>query len=134
VAALADLAVTEGRQSSYLPYFQFCKGLAEYRQARFTSAADWMEVVLTNRMGVLSLDTSATMVLAMAEYRSGHREQARASLAKGSEIEERLPRLESGDLGDDWNNWIIAQALSREAKALIEGQPGPHRQPQDRSE
>ena len=134
VAALADLAVTEGRQSIYLPYFQFCKGLAEYRQARFTSAADWMEVVLTNRMGVLSLDTAATMVLAMAEYRSGHREQARASLAKGSEIEERLPRLESGDLGEDWNNWIIAHALSREAKALIEGQPGLPRQPQDRSE
>ncbi len=122
VAALADLAVTEGRQTSAMPYFQFCKGLAEYRQARFASAADWMEAVLTNRWGYPPLDTEATMVLAMAQYRSGHQEQARASLAKGSEMEEQLPRLE-------WLEYIIAQALSKEAKPLIGGQPGPPRQP-----
>jgi len=29
----------------------------------------------------------------------------------------------SGDLGDDWREWIIAHALMREAEALIEGDP-----------
>jgi len=34
-----------------------------------------------------------------------------------------LPKLESGDLGDGWLDWIIAHALMREAQAMIEGNP-----------
>jgi len=34
-----------------------------------------------------------------------------------------LPKLDSGELGDSWIDWIIVHARSREATALIEGQP-----------
>jgi tetratricopeptide (TPR) repeat protein len=64
VATMADTAVTEGQHSGDLPYFQFCKGLAQYRQGRFASAADWMGTVLTNRMSILPLDMAAYMVWA----------------------------------------------------------------------
>ena len=123
VATMADTAVAEGRHSEYFSYFQFCKGLAEYRQSRFASAADWMGTVLTNRMSQLPLDTAAYMVLAMAQYQVQHVEPARASLAKGAEIEQKLPKVDSGDIGEGWVDWIIAHALMREAKALIEAQP-----------
>jgi hypothetical protein len=48
---------------------------------------------------------------------------AGATLAKGLEIAEKnLPKLDSGDLGEGWLDWIITHALMREARALIEGQ------------
>ena len=67
ITTMADAAVTEGQHTGDLPWFQFCKGLAEYRQGRFASAADWMGTVLTNRTSQLPLDTAAYMVLAMAQ-------------------------------------------------------------------
>ena len=128
VATMADTAVTEGQHSVHLPYFQFCKGLAEYRQSRFASAADWMGMVLTNRLSYLPIDTAAYVVLAMAQYQLQQVEPARASLAKGAEIEQESPKLDSGDLGERWIDWIIAHALMSEAKALIGGLPATAKQ------
>jgi hypothetical protein len=82
-----------------------------------------MGTVLTNGGSALERDTGAHMVLAMSQYQLGQIEQARASLANGAEIEQKLPKLDSGDLGEDWINWIIAHALMREAKAMIGSQP-----------
>jgi hypothetical protein len=49
-------------------------------------------------------------------------DEARVAFAKGAEIERtNLPKLESGDIGASWLDWIVAHALMREAKALIEG-------------
>jgi WD40 repeat protein/serine/threonine protein kinase len=123
VATMADTAVAEGQRCWALPYFQFCKGLAEYRQGRFASAADWMGTVLTNRGSILPRDTAAYMVLAMAQYQLQQIEPARASLANGAKIEQKLAKLGSGDIGWDWVDWIIAHALMREAEGLIGGQP-----------
>ncbi len=119
VSKMADTAVAQGRDSPYLAWYQFCKGLAEYRQGRFTSAADWMGTVLTNAGSILERDTEAYMVLAMSQHQLRQFAQARASLAYGAEIEQKLPKLESGDLGEHWMDWIIAHALMREAKAMI---------------
>jgi tetratricopeptide (TPR) repeat protein len=121
VGAWADTAVTAGKDNGW---FQICKGLAEYRQGKFVSAADWMQKGLTQSVGEPDEgDLQAYMVLAMAQYRSKHTAEASAALAKGVEIETKLPKLDSGDFGLRWRwiDWIIAQALMREAKALIEG-------------
>jgi hypothetical protein len=62
------------------------------------------------------------MVLAMALWNSNQIDDARAAFAKGIDIEQtKLPRLDT-DLGNDGVDWIIAHALMKEAKALIEGQ------------
>jgi hypothetical protein len=37
-------------------------------------------------------------------------------------FETKLPKLESGDLGDNWPESLIAHILLREAKGLIEKQ------------
>jgi hypothetical protein len=43
-------------------------------------------------------------------------------LAKGLEIvDKKMAELNSGDLGGSWVDWIIAQALLDEARALIDG-------------
>jgi serine/threonine protein kinase/tetratricopeptide (TPR) repeat protein len=116
----ADTAVTVGTNHQYLAFFQFAKGLAEYRQGHFAGAIQWTEKVLAKTGRVPFRDVQACMVLAMAQYRSKQIDRARATFAKGVEIAEtKLPRLDSGDLGYDWLDWIVAHALLREAKALI---------------
>jgi len=123
--AWADTAVTAGKDSGNA-WFQITKGLAEYRQGHFVSAADWIQKVLAQSQGDPDEgDVQAYMVLAMAQYRSKQTAEASATLAKGQIAETKLPKLDSGDFGVRWRwiDWIIAQALMREAKALIEGKP-----------
>ena len=63
------------------------------------------------------------MVLAMAQCRLKHVDEARNTLNQGVEIiGTKLAKLESGDLGVGWTDWIIAHALMTEAKALIDAQ------------
>ena len=69
------------------------------------------------------------MVLAMAQHQLKQTGEARATLAEGLETAvTKLPKLESDDLGIDWYDWIIAQLLIREAKALIQPSPETHNQ------
>jgi len=121
---MADTAVAAATNHWAITWFQFAKGLAEYRQGRFVGAVEWMQKVLAKAGEQPVRDVQAYMVLAMAEHQSKHTDEARTALAKGVEIAEtKLPKLANGDLGGGWNDWIIAHTLMREAKALIEGQP-----------
>jgi WD40 repeat protein/tetratricopeptide (TPR) repeat protein len=122
VGQLAETAVSLGSNDVYLAYFEGTKGLAEYRQGHFTGAADWASKAIDNKSSPAATRyLEDYMVLAMAHFQMNQAEEAHAALAKGVEIEQGLPRLDGGDLGDDWVDWIIAHALLREAKALIEG-------------
>ena len=122
---LAETAVTIGATEVWVAYYQFVKGLAEYRQGRFDSAAEWERKALSEEGIDNPRDVQACMVLAMACHQLHQWDQARAALAKGGKIAEaKLPKLESGDLGSSWHDWIIAHALMREAKGLIEGEAG----------
>jgi len=122
LADLADVAIAAGPQHASAPFFQFAKGLCEFRQGRFASAVQWMEQVLARSGEFDFRDVQAHMVLAMSHYQLNHTEEARAALAKGSEISKsNLPRIERGNVGVYWFDWIIAHALEREAIALIEG-------------
>jgi tetratricopeptide (TPR) repeat protein len=121
-ARLAETAVSLGRSDPNFPAFQFSKGLAEYRQGRFAGAVEWEQKALATEPNDLR-DAEAWMVLAMAQCQLKRTEEAHAALAKGGEIiDTKLPKLESGDIGRDWRNWIIAHTLLKEAKELIEGQ------------
>jgi len=124
VAALAEIAVTLGKDQAAFPFFQFCKGLAEYRQGHFAAAAEWTRKAAETPFPLVAVEANA--VLAMAQYQLQQSEAARASFAKGMTIfETQLPKLESGDLGGDWRDWIIARTLLAEARVLIQGASGP---------
>jgi eukaryotic-like serine/threonine-protein kinase len=127
---LADGALTAGaaRQDVYISYHQFTKGLVEYRQGRFANASDWMRKSIDDPFygaGHMRY-VQSHMVLAMAHHQLKQSEEARAAFAKGIEIKEaKMPKLDSGDLGTEWywRDWIVAEALVNEAKALLERQP-----------
>jgi tetratricopeptide (TPR) repeat protein len=120
IARMADVAIAAGSENKPWPYFQFAKALAEYRQGRFESAVEWSEKVAAVK-GDLYRTVQAQMVLAMAQQQLRKMNEAREALGKGLEIADaRFPKPGKGSLDDQWNDWIIAHALMREAKALIE--------------
>ena len=62
-------------------------------------------------------------VEAMCLYRLGKTDEARQVLAEaGRLLDEKGPKLESGDLGEVWPDWLCCRILRREAAALIDGQ------------
>jgi hypothetical protein len=58
--------------------------------------------------------------MAMSQFRLNQVDAARTTLADCNQVIEKLPKLESGDVGDSWRDWIIAHALQSEAKRMID--------------
>jgi tetratricopeptide (TPR) repeat protein len=115
VGALADVAV-----SKYPSYslFQCCKALAEYRQERFSEAVKRADSSTKDPFSYSKAEGYA--ILSMARFKSGQTNEAFIALAECDKvIEEQLPKLSDGNLGQDWRDWIIAHALQKEAKALV---------------
>jgi tRNA A-37 threonylcarbamoyl transferase component Bud32/tetratricopeptide (TPR) repeat protein len=126
IAKMSETAVAAGQQHKFWPYFQFAKGFAEFRQARFASAVEWLKPVVSQTNDKYRT-VQAFMVLAMAQHQLNQTEEARAALAKGLEIVNKsFPKEGSGNLDEQWQDWIIAHALIREAKEKIEGKDGSH--------
>ena len=117
---LAQTAVSAESSHHDFPFFQFAKGLAEFRQNRFASAVDW-ETSVTRQSGDAIRSVQAYMVLAMAQYRLKKIDEARNTLNQGIELaERRVPGPNVPVPGDRWNDWIFAHLLIQEAKTLIE--------------
>jgi len=114
VAKMADCAVTAAQDSSFLPSFQFAKGFAEYRQGRFSSAADWMQKVLEASDPSFYRAAQANLVLAMAQHQLGQTNSALAALAAGSQI------INTNGPTGGGGDWIIARTLRSEAEKLMQ--------------
>jgi tetratricopeptide (TPR) repeat protein len=125
VAKMTHTALTGKNYPWDRAWCRMLKGWADYRQGDFTSAAEWERKVLTPLThDEPARNVEACLVQAMAYHQLNQPAKARAALAQGSQwAKPTLQKLEDGGLGHDWGDWIIAQALLREARALIEGQP-----------
>jgi tetratricopeptide (TPR) repeat protein len=122
----AEVTVDLCKSQRARPWAEFYKGLAEYRQGQFQEAIGCLQSALTRAGDVAPRDVEAYMVLAMAQFRSNKPQAAREALAAGEGIAEtQLPKLENNHLEDDWKDCLIAYALTREAKALINGGDNP---------
>jgi len=120
---LADVAVTQGSQSEFLPWFKLCKALAEYRLGNFANSVTWARQALDSAGAIPERDAAAWLVLSMAQKRLGQDSTAKASLSEAVRLIDReLPKLDSGDLGAGWINRIIADLLFREATPTVEGE------------
>jgi hypothetical protein len=114
---MADVAVAAGPSTSYWPYYQFVKALAEFRQGHFREASDWAQKVVAAG-GEETRMVEAYAVMAMAQYQQKQLDEARVTLESGNSLaEERFAKP-----GINWHDRIIAQLLLREAGQLI--QPG----------
>jgi WD40 repeat protein/serine/threonine protein kinase/tetratricopeptide (TPR) repeat protein len=104
------------------PWFLLSRGIAEYRAGRPRPAIGWIEKARKRFPGPASpvYGTLGQLFLAMAYHRLNEPDKARAALREASEImDRRLPKADSGDLGEFWLDWVFCQTVRREAQALI---------------
>ena len=116
---LADTAVTLGaRDEGAMPFFSTCKALSEYRLGRFAEAAEWAQKALNSPRK--DAHPHAYGVLALADWRLGKADEARAALAVGETLAPRvMPARIAEDPGTDWLVWLFARIQLDEAQALI---------------
>jgi eukaryotic-like serine/threonine-protein kinase len=119
---IADAASRAGSNQWARNDIQFAKALASYRQGDFVGAADSLQAPLRDQGKDIARDVEAYMVLAMAQHREGYPGYARDALTTGLGLAALLPSSDN-DLKDwkAWNDWVIAQALMREATELVNG-------------
>jgi serine/threonine protein kinase/tetratricopeptide (TPR) repeat protein len=123
---LAEQAFKLGKDSYLKHYYEFVKGLAEYRAGRFASAIEWVgkSAGQQNLTAGRKTDAEAYLIQAMAQHQLKRAEESRAALAKGEEmVNSKLLKLENATLDEYWFDWLVAHILLREAQALIEGAP-----------
>jgi eukaryotic-like serine/threonine-protein kinase len=108
--ALAGRAVAAGRAGHEFayPYCLFADGLARYRQGRFDEAIKLMNGEAASIMG-----PSPRLILALAQYHKGLKDQASETLAAA--VSSYDWSASKADKHDAW----IAHILRREAEAMI---------------
>ena len=120
VNRLADRAVSLGNGDGY---FQPCKALSEYRQDRFPEA---MESAGKSLKGPeVFARAKGCAVLAMAQWRLGQQDAARATLSDGNKLAQDISSNQAVDLGDKWLEWLIARILLNEASVLVADESSP---------
>jgi thiol-disulfide isomerase/thioredoxin/tetratricopeptide (TPR) repeat protein len=132
---VAGNAVTYSEKGDRMFWRLMTSGLAEYRQGRFTNAIEKMQLAqkAMARMPAhwwAACKADAWFVMAMAHHHLLQSDAARTDLANGLEVvQKRLPKLDGGDLGQEWFDVLPAYILMREAKETIEGTPATEEKP-----
>ena len=101
-------------------------GLLEYRRSNYLKAVEWSRRCLAYPGSNAPRTAAAQVILAMACHQLGRDAEAQTELATGREIVERKfkNRLDvGGPVQGFWFDWIFAQILLREGKALLETTP-----------
>jgi tetratricopeptide (TPR) repeat protein/tRNA A-37 threonylcarbamoyl transferase component Bud32 len=120
---LARKAVIADEENPVATWFRLVKGLADYREGRFADAvADLGRLSPDNDYAHLVITKFA--VRAMAHQRLRHTQQARADLVTAQALLAGAEATGSPDQGvpfpdTDWQPWVHAQILSREAEKLL---------------
>ena len=126
---LADVAarsLESGGQNvevSLAAWRAFSLALMEYRRGAFAQAATWCERSANYQSSNASRAANVRLVLAMAHYRLGQVDQARAELiAARQQVQQHIDQgLQVGNGMDGfWFDWLFAKILSQEASNLIE--------------
>jgi serine/threonine protein kinase/tetratricopeptide (TPR) repeat protein len=134
-ARVAGNAVTLSKEGDWTHWRLMTKGLADYRQGRFTNALAMMgrsQKALTQESdgAADACEADTWFISAMARRQLKQPAEARADLNRGLElVQTKLPKLDGGDLGDQWFDFLTTCILMREAKATVEGSPAAEQSP-----
>jgi len=104
--------------TSQLVIFKLARRSQNIAQAVFSDACELAEKALQKSEPFAQAEGCA--VLAMARWRLGLRDPARASLSQGNKLAPELSTTGAVDLGDGWLDWLIARILLDEAADLVE--------------
>jgi serine/threonine-protein kinase len=118
---LAELAVAKGGdRPGFLPYARFADGLAQYRSGQFGAADRRLHEALSGEVTGWNLTIPTHLVLAMAQTRLRHIDEARASFARALQTYQTDVASPGGlRTGGDRHDRLICDVLRREAEALF---------------
>jgi eukaryotic-like serine/threonine-protein kinase len=113
IAKMADVAMGGDTNSDKYGYNLFAKGFAEFRMGHYKSALEDLRKAEPMDIGV-NCRTCAYFLLAMTRYKLNRLADSRDSFATAmNDLKTKL------ELDDEWNDWITAHILMREATALL---------------
>jgi Flp pilus assembly protein TadD len=116
---LAAGAATSGASHPFVAYFHLADGIGRFRSGQYDEAVRLLELA-RSRDGDRDPHLSATSLcfLSMACHKLEREQDARRYLEQAQAVfAERLPTLDSGDLGPAWPDWLVCELARREAVA-----------------
>ena len=121
---LAERAVTDTERHQYYWYFMLTRGLAELRDGRDVEALSWLDR-MGPRQDAAQFEGLAFCIRALACKRLGRDDDARAALAAARERMAQRPDPSRGRpyVVSTFNDWLIFEALFREAEAAVGANP-----------
>jgi serine/threonine protein kinase/tetratricopeptide (TPR) repeat protein len=120
-ATLADVAIAHGKGYRGEPWFQLCKGLAEFREGKFDEASVWTRRALLKVGQTPTRDVEAYMILAMALQRLNNPQEARVAWDKGlTTIKNNPDDFNTTNLWQHgWIDMLIALSFVSEARTQL---------------
>lgn len=120
VDKLADFAITSGSGDPSLPYFQACKAMVNYRLGHFRDAIEWADKAAKDPKAENQAKAKNFAILALANWRLGHKDLAREAYFKGDALAPDTSReSDNEDLGESWVAWLMARITLDEAKEMV---------------
>jgi serine/threonine protein kinase len=120
VAKMKDVVANDDTNNDVYAYNLIAEGFAEYRLGNYKSALDFLRMATPMDIGP-NWRTEAYFILAMARYKLNRLDDSKESFAKAVNDLNTKMRPE-GHLDDEWNHWIAAHILMREAATMIGAQ------------
>jgi serine/threonine protein kinase/Tfp pilus assembly protein PilF len=133
---LADTALAAGEGDVCMPLFKMVKGLSMLRLGNFEKAIEWTEKSPNSRF--VHAQAQGYAILAMAHWHLGHKDEARAMLAKGNTLAPPIasddPALESKEKWKQFHETayharLLARIQLEEASSLIGADAPPKNDP-----
>jgi hypothetical protein len=126
--ALSERAASGQERHTLYLYFQLTKALAEYRAANLAAAQTWLDkfqsrTLLDPEGRLAPYIATGHAVGALIQHGQKRPAEAAASLAKAQAlVDETMPDgSASRPLAFDWDDWLRARLLTREATTTLAG-------------
>ena len=119
---LADLALSKTTESRVIAQALLGKGLAEYRGGHYPEAIQWMEKAIaspseSSPTSARNVSGAAYAIVAAACYKLHEPDKAREALFQATEgLKGKWLSPDMTDLGDHWQDVVVAHLLLREAR------------------
>jgi tetratricopeptide (TPR) repeat protein len=120
-AELAARACTLGANHEFLAHFRLADGMAQFRAGQWPLACERLEQARqldNNRDPYLA--ATAGFLLAMACHQRQLEADAQRYFDEATAtVRQRMPRLEQGDLGPAWPDWLVCEIARQQAASMI---------------
>jgi hypothetical protein len=108
----------------FLGRFQLTRALGQYRLGHFADSMTQATMSLEQAKGVTPGEQAqALLIIAMSQFHLEQTEESKKTWTVASRLfEGKLPRLDCGELGPDWIDYVAAYALLEEAAPFFKAE------------